>query len=324
MKVAILGAGGWGALVGASLSSAGADVTLLFRRQEHVDEINRNGGLIIQTVSGEKIIPVHATIQPQTVSKTDLLIVAVKNHDTTVALDSVKHMKVGAVASVQNGLGHAERFRQWYKREPILRMVSRISGSLLDYGRVTRGENDFPTWIGDADHGVTPLVEEVVQMFNANQLPCEASNDIDGVEWCKLTWWTPLSIAAVLARLPSTEFMKSKEFAYLMVMITRDIVKVANHLGVEIRDYPTIEVMDRVTGSIEEGILNVIRHAQEWEERGGKGYKQAMLLDVERTRRTEIEDTGGYIWHLAKKNNIEIPYLDFGCRVVRAFDGRVG
>jgi ketopantoate reductase len=82
--------------------------------------------------------------------------------------------------------------------------------------------------------------------------------------------------------------------------------------------------MDRVTGSIEEGILNIIRHAQEWEERGGKGYKQAMLLDVERTRRTEIEDTGGYIWHLAKKHNIEIPYLDFGCRVVRAFDGRVG
>ncbi len=116
--------------------------------------------------------------------------------------------------------------------------------------------------------------------------------------------------------------MQSPDFAYLMVMITRDIVKVANSLDIEIRDYSTIEVMDRVTGSVEEGVLSVIRHGKEWEERGGKGYKQAMLLDVERNRRSEIEDTGGYIWRLAQKNNIDVSYLDLGYRVVRALDER--
>lgn len=323
MKVVILGAGGWGALVGASLSSAGADVTLFFRRQEHVDEIQRNGGLIIQSANGESLVPVHATTHPEDVKETDLLIVAVKNHDTQTALDSVRHMRVGSVASVQNGLGHAERFRLWYPEQPILRMVSRVSGSLLDYGRVQRGDNDFPTWIGDAYQGVTPLVESVVKMFNTGNLPCQASSNIDEVEWCKLTWWTPSSISAVLARLPQTEVMQSRDFADLMVMITRDIVKVAKHIGIEIRDYSTIEVMDRVNGSIEEGITNVIKHGQEWEERGGKGYKQAMLLDVERNRRSEIEDTGGFIWQLAQKHEIEVPYLDFGYRVVRALDEKV-
>jgi 2-dehydropantoate 2-reductase len=323
MKVVILGAGGWGALVGASLSTAGADVTLLFRRQEHVDEIRRNGGLIIKTVNGEFLVPVHATTHPEEVDSADLLLVAVKNHDTETALESVRHMQIGSVASVQNGLGHAERFRYWFPTQPILRMVSRVAGSLLDYGRVQRGDQDFPTWIGDADHGVTPLVDEIVAMFNAGGLPCEASSNIDEVEWCKLTWWTPSSISAVLARLPQTEVMQSKDFAFLIVMITRDIIKVARHLEIQITDYPTIEVMDRVNGSVEEGILNVIRHGREWEEQGGKGYKQAMLLDVERNRRTEIEDTGGYIWNLAMKHKIEIPYLDFGCRVVRALDERI-
>ena len=66
--------------------------------------------------------------------------------------------------------------------------------------------------------------------------------------------------------------------------------------------------------------LHIIAEAQK---RGGKDYKQAMLLDVERGRRTEIEDTAGYIWHLAQQNGIEIPYLDFGYRVVRAFDERL-
>jgi len=323
LKVVILGAGGWGALVGACLSSAGADVTLLFRRQAHVDEINKNGGLILITDKGESVVPVHATTHPEEIDQTDLMIVAVKNHDTETALESVRHVKVGAVASVQNGLGHSERFRKWFPKQPILRMVSRVAGSLLDYGRVQRGDNGFPTWIGDADLGVTPLIEEVVRMFNEGGLPCEASTNIDEIEWCKLAWWTPSSISAVLARLPQTEVMQSSDFAYLMVMMTRDIVKVAKHLGIEVRDYPTIEVMDRVNGSIEEGIANVITHGREWEARGGKGYKQAMLLDVERSRRSEIEDTGGYIWNLAQQNNISVPYLDFGYRVVRGLDERV-
>lgn len=322
MKVVVLGAGGWGALVGACLSSIGADVTLLFRRQAHVDEIQRNGGLVIRSATGENIVPVSATIHPEDIPSTDLLLVAVKNHDTPAALDSVRHMQVGSVASVQNGLGHTERFRQWFPRQPILRMVSRVAGSLLDYGIVQRGDNDFPTWIGDADHGVTPLVKEVVQMFNDSQLYCEAADDIEGIEWCKLIWWTPSSISAVLARLPQTEVMQSPDFAYLMVMITRDMVKVAQKLGIQVRDYPTIEVMDRVSGSIDEGVQNVIRHGREWEERGGSGYKQAMLLDVERNRKTEIEDTGGVIWRLAQENKVVIPYLDFGYRVVRAFDER--
>ncbi|MCD4674344.1 MAG: 2-dehydropantoate 2-reductase [Anaerolineaceae bacterium] len=323
MKVVILGAGGWGALVGAYLSKAGADVTLLFRRQAHVDEIAKNGGLIIQSAEGDSLVPVTATTQPGEVSEADLLIVAVKNHDTETALQGVQHMKVGAVASVQNGLGHGERFRKFFPQQEVLRIVSRVAGSLLNYGKVQRGDKDFPTWVGNPFNGITPLAQEVAELFNASGLPCEATNDIEGVEWCKVIWWTPSSISAVLARLPQTEVMQSPEFAYLMVMMTRDMVRVARALDVNVQDYPTIEVMDRCDGELSIGIQNVIKHGREWEERGGKGYKQAMLLDVERGRRTEIEDTAGYIWHLAQQNGIGVPYLDFGYQVVRGFDEKL-
>jgi ketopantoate reductase len=40
VKIIILGAGGWGALVGAYLANAGAHVNLLFRRQAHVEAIS--------------------------------------------------------------------------------------------------------------------------------------------------------------------------------------------------------------------------------------------------------------------------------------------
>ena len=123
-------------------------------------------------------------------SDTDLLIVAVKNHDTASALQSVQHITTRGIATVQNGLGRSEPLKEYYPRAQILRIVSRISGSLLDYGRIQRGERDFPTWIGDADHGITPFVEDVVHWFNESGLPCEASAEIEDVEWCKLMWWT--------------------------------------------------------------------------------------------------------------------------------------
>ncbi len=116
--------------------------------------------------------------------------------------------------------------------------------------------------------------------------------------------------------------MQSPDFAYIMVMMTRDMVRTANALGVEVRDYPTIEVMDRCEGTIDEGVQHVIEHGREWEARGGKGYKQAMLLDIERERKTEIDDTGLYIWNLAKKHDIEVPYLEMGVRVVRGLEIR--
>ena len=323
MKIIILGAGGWGALVGALLAEAGADVTLLFRRQAHVDAIAAIGNkLVIEKPEGEILVTVHATTDPSDIKEADLIIAAVKNHDTAVALESVKHIKVKSIASVQNGLGHEDKLAEYFPEAEILRIVSRVAGSLINYGRVKRGDDDFPTWIGNPAKGITPFVQELSGLFNQAGLPCEASTDITGVEWCKVIWWTPSSISAVMARLPQTEVMQSPDFAFLMVMITRDMVRVAQALGVEIRDYPTIEVMDRCTGTVEEGVRCVIRHGKEWEDRGGKGYKQAMLLDIERERRTEIEDTGGYIWRIAQQKGIDVPYLDVGYRIVRGLENR--
>ncbi len=323
MKIIILGAGGWGALVGAYLARAGAQVTLLFRRQAHVDAIHENGGcLLIEKPQGSQMVQVSATTDPAELRETDLVIVAVKNRDSAAALQSIRHVELKAIATVQNGLGHAEKLKQAFPQADVIRIISRVAGALLDYGRVQRGDDDFPTWIGDAYQGITPFVRELTDLFKAAGLPCEASQDIEGIEWSKVTWWTPSSIAAVMTRLPQTEVMQSPDFAHLMVMITRDMVRVAQACGVEIRDYPTIEVMERCRGSVAEGVAAVMRQGCEWEERGGKGYKQAMLLDIERGRKTEIEDTAGAIWQLAKEKGIEVPYLEAGYFLVRGLEAR--
>ncbi len=323
MKVLILGAGGWGALVGAYLAQAGAEVVLLFRRQAHVDEIKKNGNrLIIEKQEGSLMVPVTATTDPGEIDDADLMIVAVKNHDTVSALETVAHVQLKAVASVQNGLGHDEKLRGVFPNAEVLRIVSAVAGSLINYGRVRRGDDGYPSWVGNPTQGLTPMVVEVAKLFNKAGLSCEPVSNIEDVEWCKLLWWTPSSITAVLARLPQTQVMQSPHFAHLLVMITRDMLKTAQVIGVAVRDYPTIDVLYRCKGPVEESVRNVIRKGEEWEAQGGAGYKQAMLLDIERERKTEITDTGAYIWQLALQRQLDVPYLEMGCRVVLGLEER--
>ena len=47
-----------------------------------------------------------------------------------------------------------------------------------------------------------------------------------------------------------------------------------------------------------------------------------MLLDIERERKTELQDTGIYIWNLAQEHNLQVPYLESGVRVVRGLERR--
>lgn len=318
MRIVILGAGGWGALVGAYLTRAGADVTLLFRRQAHVDAIREHGLM----VEGEEnfTASVKATTNPREVDSADVLIVAVKNQDTDQALDGVSHLAFDAILSVQNGLEQEEKLCQRYPGKQVIGMVSRISGSLLDYGRVHRGDTDYPTWVGDLERGVTPMVADITDLFMSSGLPCFSVADIRAVEWTKVLWWVPTSLSAVLTRLPTTQLMQISDLAGMIVMMTRDGYAVAQRLGVNIQDYPSIEVLDRCRGSVEEGVASVMAQGKDWEIRGGKGYRQAMLLDIERGRRTEAEETAGYIVQRARELGLPVPYLETGYRVVRGLE----
>lgn len=58
MKILVLGSGGVGGCIGAYLSKAGKDVTLIARGQ-HLEKMQEQG-LVIESSQGQEIIPVHA------------------------------------------------------------------------------------------------------------------------------------------------------------------------------------------------------------------------------------------------------------------------
>src|SRR5687767_13388690 len=128
MKIVILGAGALGSLFGAHLAQAGEDVTLIAREarakaiQEHGVTVN---GLANFTV------PVHATARPQGLQHADALLVTVKTYDMGTALESVAHLRVGGVLSVQNGLVKNEQLARSFGWENTLGAAAHVSAEVL-------------------------------------------------------------------------------------------------------------------------------------------------------------------------------------------------
>ena len=111
MKIVILGAGALGTVLGAHLARAGEDVTLIARGQRAA-YLQEHGATITGLV--DFTVPVRVVTDPSQVHDADVLMVTVKTYDMASALASVKHLDVGSVLSIQNGVLKNEQLAQTF------------------------------------------------------------------------------------------------------------------------------------------------------------------------------------------------------------------
>src|SRR6185295_4337568 len=100
MKIAVIGAGAMGSVIGGLLSKAGNEVTLVDVWKEAVDVINAKGLRI-----NDDVVKVRATTSPAQVGQVDLVLVFVKCYHTEEAVRNASPL-IGpetVVLSLQNG-----------------------------------------------------------------------------------------------------------------------------------------------------------------------------------------------------------------------------
>jgi len=111
MKIVILGAGALGTVLGAHLARAGEDVTLIARGQRAA-YLQEHGATITGLV--DFTVPVRVVTDPSQIHNADVLMVTVKTYDMASALASIKHLDVGSVLSIQNGVLKNEQLAQTF------------------------------------------------------------------------------------------------------------------------------------------------------------------------------------------------------------------
>src|SRR5215510_8152139 len=154
MKIVILGAGALGTVLGAHLAQAGEDVTLIARGQRAA-YLQEHGATITGLV--DFTVPITVVTDPQQVHEADVLIVTVKTYDVAPALQSIKHLQVESVLSLQNGVLKNEQLAQTFGWDTVLGAMTHFSAEVLPTGAV-RFRTNPSVYLGELPEGTSPRV----------------------------------------------------------------------------------------------------------------------------------------------------------------------
>ncbi|MFS2003109.1 2-dehydropantoate 2-reductase [Duganella sp. CT11-25] len=310
MKIAIVGAGAIGGLVGARLALAGEQVTFLVRGANLLAIRNKGIKLIEHDGTEQVAANVAATDDYAEAGPQDLVILALKAHQVAAVADQLPLLfgPETCVVTMQNGIpywyfhqhGGQLEGRAVLSVDPDGQLAARIPPSrvigcvvypaseLVAPGVVRHVEGErFP--LGELDGSDSPRVQAISACFTRAGFKAPVLDNIRSEIWLKL--WGNLTFNPISALCHATlegicQYPLSRELAADMM---REAETVANKLGVTFR----VTLDKRIAGAEKVG-----RH------------KTSMLMDIEAGRGPEIDALVGSVVELGRFTDTATPHID--------------
>ena len=286
-RVCIVGAGVIGSLFAGHLADV-CEVSVLTRRQEHADTLNRDG----LRVSGksERHARVTATSDPAELPAFDLAIVATKASGLEAAAEALEgRFPEALVMTVLNGIGAEEVVRR-HGDWPIVSAVTFMSGTRHSDSHVEY-ILDTETWLGPYEDTPFEQVQEIADLIVSSGLQAEALPDLRPAQWSKLIFNASVNPVAALTGLShDPHFAAEREptdLGHLVHGLVDEGKAVAAAAGIELHDDPWE--------------MNVLATQR------GSAHYPSMLEDVEAHRQTEIELITGSLVREAERHDVRVP-----------------
>jgi len=305
MKIAIIGAGSLGSVMGSLLWEAGLDPMLIERNQDEVDHVRENG-IWIEGVSGDRFVKPRISVDTVELEKADLVIVLVKSYDTRAACQTISKLisDQSAIITVQNGVGNFEILNQAFPGQ-VLIGVTTMGAMTLGLGMV-RHTGFGPTHIGEVDGRLSDravAVGRALQMMNGG--PVDVVDNALGSVWSKLIINASINAPGTLLRLRNGDLPITDEGRTLIRRIVHECVNLANAKGINlIYDDP------------EDQVIKVCE--------GTAGNLNSMFQDVMACRRTEIDFINGAVASQAKALGLEAPVNETLALLIKSMESTYG
>jgi 2-dehydropantoate 2-reductase len=313
---AILGAGAIGSILAAHLARAGHSVIIL-ARGDRARAVEREG-LRIKGLS-DFSVPVDVITDPARLQEADILIVATKTPGTEAALERLRHVRVGAALSIQNGVLKDELLAQTFGAARVLGALADTSGELLSSGEVlfTRNVN-LP--LGELTGGISERAQRLAAMIDGAGVRSSAVADILSMEWSKFTVWLGLVCMAVTTRSASWRYLSDADCARVLVRLIREVAQVAQAKRIALVDNAASLPLGTVIHASEQDAVEAILSVGQNMRSRAPDHRMSALQDLEAGRPLEIEETFGYATRLAKELGLSLPLLDAFYHLVAGID----
>jgi 2-dehydropantoate 2-reductase len=309
VKIAIVGAGAIGGLLGAKLARSGEDVTFIARKR-NLEAIRAQGFRLIAEDGSEEHAPTVRAVQHMAeAGPQDAVLLTVKAHQVGDLLPDLREL-FGAqtiVVTMINGIpwwyfqragGPHEglrlesvdpggRIAEHIEPERIIGSIVYPAAQLEAPGVVRLIEGNRFT-LGELDGTRSERIEQLSQAMMRAGFKAPVSRDIRGEVWVKL--WGNLSFNPISALTHATleeicRYPLSRELAATMMTEAQEI---ARKLGVEFK----ISLEKRISGAEAVG-----------------AHKTSMLVDVENGRTLELEALVGSVLELARITQTSAPAI---------------
>jgi 2-dehydropantoate 2-reductase len=275
-----------GSLFGGLMALAGQDVILYDVDSAKVDQVNKNGLVIMGQDQRPRQVGIKAMASLAGPMVDDLFIVFVKSYQTAAAARQISPFAAGAsILTLQNGLGNVEALSEYFAAEQIFAGVT-YQGSRQVSSNTIRHTGSGLTSIAPLSAQNMPRAGQIADFLSACSIPAKATIDLAAMLWQKLIVNSVINPVAAISGLKNGQLLQNEEWLPFMQAIAAEGIAVARAEGAALayeEIWAAVEQTCRLTAD----------------------NKASMLADVEAGRKTEIEAINGSIVRLGLKYGIE-------------------
>ncbi len=339
-RIVIVGAGAVGGYIGAHMTQAGHDVTMVDPWPEHVRTM-RTKGLSISGMSPEESLTVkmqakHLTELQDLVKErpVDIAIVAVKSYDTIWATHMIAQYlaPLGYVVSAQNCVNE-ERIASvvgWGKTVGCM-VGNNFAVELYEPGAIRRTmpkDGKIPTLEAGEVHGrITPRIEQLAEILSSVD-KARATTNLWGVRWSKLCVNGMRNGVSAATGLGGNARDRHDRIRRVVVKLAGEAVKVGRAMGLDLE--PIAKIDPDLWVRATDNDAAAVKELDELILAGTSGaarsdlQRPSMAQDIAKGRRTEIDYMNGYIAEKGEAAGVPAPTHAALTRIVRDVErGRI-
>jgi 2-dehydropantoate 2-reductase len=292
MRIAIVGAGGVGGLLGGLLARAGAEVVMVARGGQ-LEAIRREGVRVDSPLGVFSARVAAASDDPAALPSSDAVLVAVKAWQVAELAPRLVPLVApgGVVVPLQNGVEAAERLAAALGPEPVAGGIIKCLAWLDGPGRV-KHVGDPPEVIagerGARAGGPSPRLSALAAALERAGVKAGVAEDVERVTWEKFLLVEPWGAVASAARAPIGVLRSLPEARALLLQALEEVAALARARGVALPADAVARTAAFVDTLPPEGTVSMQR-------------------DLGAGRPSELEDQVGAVVRLARMAGVAAP-----------------
>lgn len=295
MKIAIVGAGAMGSILGAHFVMGGAEVYFVDPFEAHIRAMQENGLKFRINQEEPRYLNVTAvTSADQIDEKMDLILFMVKGLYTETAALGARCLadEHTYCMTLQNGVGNAEILAEHYNRERILAGVVEFGGRMEEPGFVCALINPTAkiSFASTTEEEPDEFVQSVAGLLEKAGLRAYArkKSEIESVIWFKLAKNCSGNPICAVTRLPLGPYNNTDEGLPIEKAVFEEVEAVANAQGIRLADQGKPH--------------KIPKESQMY------GHLPSTAQDVKARKKTEIDFLNGAVVRLGGKYGVPTPY----------------